>query len=57
MFVARSNPCTPESVAAGKFHFLHEDPTKFVQCSQWGQCFVMPCPVGLGWNRVVNTCM
>ena len=56
LFVVPSNPCTPENAASGEFYFPHGDATKFVQCSQWGQCYVMPCPAGLGWNKAINNC-
>ena len=51
-----NNPCTPENAAQGKFHFPHSDPSKFVQCSEHGQCFVKDCPAGLVWDVVANTC-
>ena len=51
---ARSNPCTPENAAAGEFYFPHEDPTKFVQCSEWGQCYIMDCGPGTEWNPDIN---
>ena len=38
-----NNPCNAENAAAGKFYFPNSDPTKFVQCSEWGQCYIMPC--------------
>jgi len=50
------NPCTPENIAAGLFYFPAEDSAKFIQCSQWGQCFVMPCPDGLVWDAKLLTC-
>ena len=53
---AFSNPCTPENAAAGEFYFPHHDNDKFVQCSEWGQCYVMQCPDGTTWNPVVNNC-
>ena len=49
-----NNPCTPENAAAGEFYFPHEDPTKFVQCSEWGQCYVMDCGPGTEWNPAVD---
>ena len=51
-----NNPCTPENAADGKFHFPHKDPTKFVQCSEWGQCYIKNCSVGLVWDPVAVTC-
>ena len=50
------NPCTPENAAEGKFYFPHKDPTKYVQCSEHGQCYVMNCSSGLVWDAVANTC-
>ena len=52
-----NNPCTPQNAAAGKFYFPHDNPSKFVQCSQWGQCYVMSCGVGTEWDSNVNNCV
>ena len=50
------NPCTPENAAEGKFYFPHKDPTKYVQCSEHGQCYVMNCSSGLVWDSAINSC-
>jgi hypothetical protein len=50
------NPCTQENIDAGAFYFPSQDPTKYVQCSEWEQCWVMPCPKGLVWDAGVNVC-
>ena len=50
------NPCTPENAAEGKFYFPHKDPTKYVQCSEHGQCYVMNCSSGLIWDSAINSC-
>ena len=51
-----SNPCTPENAADGEFYFPHHDSDKFVQCSEWGQCYIMQCPPGTNWNPAVTNC-
>jgi hypothetical protein len=51
-----NNPCTDGSTAGGDFYYPHEDPTKYVQCSEWGQCYIMNCSAGLIWDDVNNTC-
>ena len=50
------NPCTQENIDAGKFYFPNDDATKFVQCDQWGGCFIMPCGPGTVWDPVAYTC-
>ena len=50
------NPCTPENAAEGKFYFPHKDPTKYVQCSENEQCYVMNCSSGLVWDSAINAC-
>ncbi len=50
------NPCTPENAQNGLFYFSADEPTQFIQCSEWGECFVMPCPSGLTWNQDLLTC-
>ncbi|ESN97757.1 hypothetical protein HELRODRAFT_177819 [Helobdella robusta] len=53
----KNNPCTEENASKRKFYFPHDDPSKFVQCSQWGQCFEMSCPASLIWHATYNTCI
>ena len=50
------NPCTPENIAAGLFYFPADSPEQFIQCSEYGQCYIMPCPPGLVWNQDQLTC-
>ena len=45
-----------ENIAAGEFYWPHPNPSKFVQCDEWGGCFVMPCPPGLTWQQEVKVC-
>ena len=52
-----SNPCTPENIKNGNFYHAHHDETKFVQCDEWGGCFVMPCGPGTVWNQEALTCV
>jgi len=51
------NPCTEENAAAGNFYFANDDPLKFVQCSEHGQCFIMPCGPGTKWSQAALTCV
>ena len=50
------NPCSPENAAEGKLYFPNKDPTKFVQCSEHRQCYIMPCSSGLIWDAAANIC-
>lgn len=50
------NPCTPENAAAGLFYFPADSSTQFIQCSEFGQCYIMPCPPGTEWDQTVLTC-
>lgn len=50
------NPCTPENTANGLFFFPADDSAQFIQCSQFGDCFVMSCPPGLVWDQDFLTC-
>jgi len=52
-----NNPCTPENAEKGQFYFPHEDPTEFVQCSEWGQCHIMSCGPGTVWNPDILNCV
>lgn len=53
---APPNPCTAANRAIPKYHFPHTDPQKFVQCDEFGGCFVMPCAQGTAWNDAYQTC-
>jgi hypothetical protein len=51
-----TNPCTPQQLAGNHYYFAHPDPTKFIQCDNAGQAFVVSCPSGLVWNQYYETC-
>jgi hypothetical protein len=52
-----NNPCTDENIANGLFYFpASVSPNKFIQCSEWGQCYTMSCAAGLTWNQDAFTC-
>ena len=51
-----NNPCTPANINAGKLYHPHHEETKFVQCDQYGRCYVMPCEPGTKWNQATETC-
>jgi hypothetical protein len=52
----KNSPCTKENAAKGNFYFPAASVSQFVQCSEWGQCFIMDCPPGLKWNVQVLNC-
>ena len=52
-----NNPCTPDNIAQERFYHQHSDPKKFVQCDQWGQCFVMNCGTNTEWSQQDQTCV
>ena len=56
MLFVFSNPCTKENIDNKDFYHPHHDETKFVQCDEWGGCFVMPCPPGLIFNPKIDVC-
>lgn len=49
-------PCTPENISSGNLYFPHDDPNKFVQCSNSYQCYVFSCPPRLEWNAAAGAC-
>ena len=51
-----NNPCNPLHTS-GLFYYTHENPHKFVQCSQWGQCYEKPCAPGTRWKQAALTCV
>nr|KAG5698937.1 hypothetical protein BaRGS_024858 [Batillaria attramentaria] len=52
-----TNPCTPRQLAGNHHYFAHPDPTRFIQCDNAGQAFVVSCPSGLVWNQYSETCL
>jgi len=55
---SENNPCPPDQVILEQqFYFTHCDKFKFVQCSQWGSCYEMPCAPGTEWSQEVLTCV
>ncbi|CAH1789632.1 unnamed protein product [Owenia fusiformis] len=48
-----SNPCWTSN---GLYHAYPDDKSKFIQCAEWGDMFVMQCPVGELWNQGIRTC-
>ncbi|KAK7486065.1 hypothetical protein BaRGS_00022674 [Batillaria attramentaria] len=51
-----TNPCTPQQLSGNHHYFAHPDPTRFIQCDNAGQAFVVSCPSGLVWNQYSETC-
>jgi hypothetical protein len=54
---AENSPCTPDNIANELFFHPHCEPTKFVQCDQWGGCFEMPCAPGTVWDQSALSCI
>jgi len=50
------DPCNPLETE-DEFYYTHCDADKFVQCSEYGECFVQDCPVGLVWGADVRACV
>ena len=50
----KHSPCFGEN--GGKY-FPVPDPHKYIQCANYGGCFIMDCPGQLVWNKDVSTCM
>eukprot|EP00565_Helicotheca_tamesis_P000340 CAMPEP_0185740996 /NCGR_PEP_ID=MMETSP1171-20130828/38718_1 /TAXON_ID=374046 /ORGANISM="Helicotheca tamensis, Strain CCMP826" /LENGTH=193 /DNA_ID=CAMNT_0028412933 /DNA_START=505 /DNA_END=1086 /DNA_ORIENTATION=- len=50
------NPCDP-LLTEGKYHYPHATDTKYVQCSDFGDCFVRKCPSGLVFDDSVSVCV
>ena len=40
-----NNPCSP-LVEPNIYHYPYQEPSHFVQCNEWGGCWVMPCAPG-----------
>ncbi|XP_014770711.1 uncharacterized protein LOC106869473 [Octopus bimaculoides] len=55
--ILKNNPCTKENTDLGKFYFAHPDPQKFIQCTEWGSYYEMPCPLGTVWSQIAYTCI
>lgn len=51
------NPCTEENTQGGQFYFAADDPNQFIQCDEFGHCYVMSCPPGLVWDHDALTCV
>ncbi|GAB1597816.1 uncharacterized protein LOC115213595 isoform X1 [Argonauta hians] len=57
MPLRKNNPCTLENIKAGRFYFTHPDPKKFIQCSETGGYYEMPCAPGTVWSQIAYTCI
>jgi len=51
-----TNPCTAAQINGGHYYFAHPDPTKFIQCDNALQAYVVACPSGLVWNQYFEVC-
>ncbi|XP_076454779.1 uncharacterized protein LOC143289621 [Babylonia areolata] len=50
--------CNPKALANHQYyHAYPPDPTKFIQCDEWGGAFVMPCAPGTVWSQTALTCI
>ena len=52
---AANNPCQPLETP-GRFHYMHADKTKFVQCAQNGGCSIITCPAPLIFFNDIQVC-
>ncbi|ESN98284.1 hypothetical protein HELRODRAFT_193029 [Helobdella robusta] len=54
----RNKPCTQYFRDCGQYYFAYDaSDSKFVQCDEWGGCFVMPCALGTVWSSEAYTCV
>eukprot|EP00565_Helicotheca_tamesis_P000476 CAMPEP_0185723238 /NCGR_PEP_ID=MMETSP1171-20130828/149_1 /TAXON_ID=374046 /ORGANISM="Helicotheca tamensis, Strain CCMP826" /LENGTH=200 /DNA_ID=CAMNT_0028390907 /DNA_START=98 /DNA_END=700 /DNA_ORIENTATION=+ len=51
-----NNPCVP-LLNEGQFYYPSFAAHKFVQCSEYGDCDVMPCPTDEVWSVEAYTCI
>lgn len=51
-----NNPCYPLRTPY-LYYYESCNEFKFIQCSQWGQCFEMPCAPGTRWSQDLLTCV
>eukprot|EP00565_Helicotheca_tamesis_P004411 CAMPEP_0185723420 /NCGR_PEP_ID=MMETSP1171-20130828/270_1 /TAXON_ID=374046 /ORGANISM="Helicotheca tamensis, Strain CCMP826" /LENGTH=159 /DNA_ID=CAMNT_0028391119 /DNA_START=108 /DNA_END=587 /DNA_ORIENTATION=+ len=51
-----NNPCVP-LLHEGQFYYPNHAEHKFVQCSEYGDCDVMPCPTDEVWSVEAYTCV
>lgn len=51
-----NDPCDPENTKKNGYYYAHHEETKFVQCDEWGGCFVMNCGPGTAWSQEALTC-
>ncbi|ESN98286.1 hypothetical protein HELRODRAFT_177168 [Helobdella robusta] len=53
-----NQPCTQYFRDRGQYYFANDaSNSNFVQCDEWGGCFVMPCAPGTVWSTVAYTCV
>lgn len=52
-----NNPCIDENIVAKKFYWPHHQKTKYVQCSEWKQCWVRDCGAGTIWDQNLKVCV
>lgn len=57
------NPCTDDDNIYNSLcldpitmYFAHDDPGKYVQCSEWDQCWGQWCPGGLVYDVEIDGC-
>lgn len=52
------NRCTMEQIEDGMFYRVHcKDNSKFMQCDEFGGCFVRQCPDGLIFRNAKQACV
>eukprot|EP00565_Helicotheca_tamesis_P004916 CAMPEP_0185741010 /NCGR_PEP_ID=MMETSP1171-20130828/38729_1 /TAXON_ID=374046 /ORGANISM="Helicotheca tamensis, Strain CCMP826" /LENGTH=209 /DNA_ID=CAMNT_0028412947 /DNA_START=637 /DNA_END=1266 /DNA_ORIENTATION=+ len=50
------NPCDPLLVE-GEYYYPGPKTHKYVQCSEYGECFLKRCPKGLEWKQDLRACV
>jgi len=51
-----NSPCDPLA-EDGVYYYPHRKDYKFIQCSDFGQCFTLRCPEGLVWDEDEESCV
>jgi len=53
---ADKNPCAPENTILNGYYYANSDPTKYVQCNEFGSCNLMNCASTLIWYDDHKSC-
>jgi len=53
----QNNPCGPPLHIDDVYYYKHCDSSKFIQCTDHGQCYINYCAVGLVWDQDLLQCI